>query len=417
MKKREQIVLPALRGVMGDWVFYSCLMDINEVSERVRYADELHGNKGLSGMIQRRLKLGRGRQIATYLGTQKERFFNSLVIGAYGGRPGWRALTNIRDRTAKADLENLSEETVESAGFLILSGGEKLFVIDGRHRLAGIKIAVKEGLVKDPYDTLSVIFVSHQATAKGLKRTRRLFSALKKTTRPLSKADIVALDKEDTMAICARWLIEKTTLFTGERVAFVASNNMPISNSTSLTTIGNLYDLLKTIFTKTRFDLKRTRAELQRARPSDEDLEAYFKYAKSFFNLLKKHFPELGEFFASEDTEDTVLKYRGSHGGSALFRPIGLDVFVKVIAELNRDHSLEEAVKLVTKLPRKLSEPPFAELMWNTSTNTIIKSHRVILREVLLYMLGGSKLSDEDLAERYRRETGNERALLPDRVV
>ena len=417
MKKGEQIILPALRGVMGDWIFYSCLMDINDISERVRYADEVHENEGLSDMIQRQLDLGRSQQIATYLHEHKERFFNSLVIATYDGQPNWRGLSDIRGRAVKADLKNLSDETVESLGFLMLSGGEKLFAIDGQHRLAGIKRAVKEGLVKDSYDTLSVIFVPHQTTVEGLERTRRLFTTLNKTARSVSKGDIIALDEDDVMAICVRWLIEKTTLFGGERIAFVEKNNMPTSNSTSLTTIGNLYDLLTIIFTKTRFDLKSPKAELKRVRPSDAALEAYFKYAKEFFNLLKKHFPELEEFFVSEDTTDTIKRYRGRHGGSALFRPIGLDIFVQIIAKLNSDYSLPEAVKLTAKLPRKLSEPPFAELMWDTSTNTIVGGHRVTLREVLLYMLGHSKFSDEVLTEHYRKKVGNENASLPDRVV
>ena len=33
-KKLSEIVLPALRGVMGDWVYYSCLMDLGELSSR-----------------------------------------------------------------------------------------------------------------------------------------------------------------------------------------------------------------------------------------------------------------------------------------------------------------------------------------------------------------------------------------------
>ena len=415
MKKLEQIVLPALRGVMGDRVFYSCLMDINEISERIRYADEVHESKGLSEMIQRQLNLGRSRQIATYLGTQDDRFFNSLVIATYDGKPCWRALKDIRGRAAQADLKNLSEETVESLGFLIFSGDEKLFAVDGQHRLAGIKRAAKEGWVKAPYDTLSVIFVAHQTEA--IERTRRLFTTLNKTARPVSKGDIIALDEDDAMAICVRRLIEETVLFKGERIAFVASNNMPTSNSTSLTTIGSLYDLLKIIFTKTRFDLKTPKPKLQNERPSDKALNAYFKYAKEFFKLLEKHFFELGEFFASEDTKDTVLRYRGSHGGSALFRPIGLDIFVQIIAMLNSDYPLAKAVRLAAKLPHMLSEPPFAGLMWNTSTNTIVNSNRVILREVLLYMLGRSKLSDDDLTERYRKAIGNGEASLPGRVA
>ena len=42
-----KIVLPALRGVMGEWVYYSCLMTLDELAKRVSYAEEIHNNKNL----------------------------------------------------------------------------------------------------------------------------------------------------------------------------------------------------------------------------------------------------------------------------------------------------------------------------------------------------------------------------------
>ena len=80
-EKSKHIVLPALRGVMGDWVYYSSLMDMRELGNRVRFADEVHENHNLSDMIQRELSRGRSKTIANYLVDQPERFFNSLVVG------------------------------------------------------------------------------------------------------------------------------------------------------------------------------------------------------------------------------------------------------------------------------------------------------------------------------------------------
>ena len=158
-KKAERIVLPALRGIMGSWVYYSCLMDLKELSSRVRYAEELHKNKSLSDMIQRKLTRGRSKEIATYLETQPERFFNSLVIATYGGQPNWHALSDIRSKSQNEELQNLSEETMESVGFLSLRGDEELFALDGQHRLAGIKKAVKDELVQDPYDEIPSVSI------------------------------------------------------------------------------------------------------------------------------------------------------------------------------------------------------------------------------------------------------------------
>ena len=71
--------LPALRGTIGDWVYYSCLMPLKLLAERVRYATELHTSQRLSDMIQRELSGDRTREIADYL-TNPERFFSSLVL-------------------------------------------------------------------------------------------------------------------------------------------------------------------------------------------------------------------------------------------------------------------------------------------------------------------------------------------------
>ena len=416
-KRKKEIVLPALRGIMGDWVYYSCLMSIDEIAMRVSYADEIHNNKKLSDMIQRRLKAVRSEQISEYIRTQDERFFNSLVVATYGGQPNWSAIENLRSTERKEFVGGLSEETVNSVGFLSLNGREKLFAIDGQHRLSGIKKAIRGGLDQDPPDDLSVIFVAHKTTNKGVERTRRLFTTLNKTARPVSKSDIIALDEDDVMAICVRRLIEETKPFSGEHIAFVATNNLPTTNIKSLTTIGNLYDILTTLFTSVETDLMEKRAELQRARPDDKTLEKYFSLSKKYFLLLGKQFPTLAEFFAAAETEPIVKKHRGTHGGDALFRPIGLAIFAEIIAKLSKSYSLEKSIELLGKLPTKLSDAPFEGLMWSSASQRIDNSNKVTLREVLLYMVDNSKWRDAILVERYRRDLGDDQAELPEKVV
>ncbi len=413
---RAALVLPALRGVMGDWVYYSCLMDLGNLAKRVHYAKEVHKNESLSKLIQRQLNSGRSKQIAEYLRNQPERFFNSLVVATYKGEPNWYALSDLKSRSSNDELRDLNEETIGSVGFLTLRGDEELFALDGQHRLAGIKKAVKDGVDQDGYDDISVIFVAHKDTQKGLERTRRLFTTLNKTERPVSKGDIIALDEDDVMALSVRWLIEETDLFSGQRVAFVASNNMPSANTTSLTTIGNLYDVLSILFTSAKSDLKKGRADLQRVRPKDEELHQYFEFAKTFFISMRDNFSELAAFFSAKDTTTPVKKFRGSHGGSALYRPIGLEVFARIIARLTANMPIEQAVAHASKLPTTLSDEPYLGLMWDARNRTISNSHKVTLRETLLYMLGVSKFSDEKLLERYIKETGNDKASLPARV-
>ena len=85
----NEIVLPSLRGVFGDWIYYSCLIPMAEIASRVDFANEIQKNKKLSKLIQRELKRNRASEIKDYLLQENERFFNSLVIAIHGGRPNW----------------------------------------------------------------------------------------------------------------------------------------------------------------------------------------------------------------------------------------------------------------------------------------------------------------------------------------
>ena len=77
---------PAIQCRLGDWVYFISALPFAEVAERIRRAEEVHTNKGLSDMIQRALN-ERKSDIADYIRTQDERFFNAIVVGIYGGSP------------------------------------------------------------------------------------------------------------------------------------------------------------------------------------------------------------------------------------------------------------------------------------------------------------------------------------------
>ena len=414
-------ILPALRGIMGSWVYYSCLMTFRELSALVSFAEQVHDYTGMSQMIQRELRDDRTQAIADYIKEENQRFFNSLVVAVYGGEPNWHALTNVRNKSIDELLENLRTETIESVGFLTLRGDEKLFALDGQHRLAGMKAIVAEPYEPALDDEVSVIFVSHKRSGTGLERTRRLFTTLNKTARPVSKRDIIALDEDDVMAICVRRLIEQTDLFPGRRILFVESNNIPPQNFECLTTIGNLYDILTTLFTKANFSLRKRKAGLQTFRPDEATVDRYFEYATEFFVLLRAHFPELEEFFSACQPTEVVQRYRGKEDGNALYRPVGLDIFTEIITRVTRDKSLSDAIATVSMLPRELNKSPYSRVIWNPDTGNMITGavRKVTVREILGYMIGrnGSAYKKEDLLERYRRDTGDAEVELPSRLI
>jgi DNA sulfur modification protein DndB len=169
---------PALRGIFGDWVYYSCLMSVAEVSERLSFAAEIHKSKEMSEWNQRRIDEGRSKEIADYLIREPQRFFNSLVVAICGGDPAWHAFSNFKPLADDIDLADVPDDVEASVGFLSLTGQEKMFAIDGQHRLAGMKEAVKQQSELGK-DEVSLILVAHKTSHSGVERTRRLFTTLK----------------------------------------------------------------------------------------------------------------------------------------------------------------------------------------------------------------------------------------------
>lgn len=381
----SEIYLPALRGLFGSRAYYSCVIPAHELVKRVDFADTLHNSATLSQLIQRELKVKRGRAIANYLKSEEDRFFNSLVIAVYGGSPEWHPSTMTIEGKVKAS--SVSVDALNTLGFLRLSGKEKLFAIDGQHRLAGMKVAQSKGQASGE-DEVSVILIAHSNTKPGLIKTRRLFTVLNKKAVSVSKGEIIALDENDIMAIVCRQLIEKYDLFANNNIAVKATNNIAESDDESITTIGNLYDLLLNLFEKIHNQGKKKDLKNE-ARPDDESIDVYYQFALSFFQDLFKIFPELREYAKKGNQKAAIKIHRGKHGGSILYRPIGLTLTIELIAGLmSIGVDQKNAMKRVAKLPRELNKPPFSYTLWNTPLSRMDGKNRVAVRDYILCELG-----------------------------
>lgn len=383
-------ILPALRGEMGDWVYYSALMPLAEVAKRIRFADEIHPTTTtLSDLLQRSINKGRGKEIADYLLTENQRLFNSLVVAVYGGQPEWFAFDNLRAKGSGIKVDDISPAAKSSVGFLSLSGEEHLYALDGQHRLAGIRLAVERKMELSE-EEVSVIFVAHKNTSDGMRRTRRLFTTLNKRAKPVTKGEIITLDEDDAMAITARRLVTENSMFNGNRIAKVATNNIPRGNTTCLTTIGNLYDVLKIIFTKVKSNEKTESKELTYYRPSEERLESLYVLAVSVFESMRQHLIPLDEFFKSRKPESVVAKYRGDFGGNLIFRPVGLHLLTCVFAEQSQEYTFDQACKRMASLPMRIDKVPLLNLVWDPVRKAMKKpQEKVLVRDLYRYLLGG----------------------------
>jgi DNA sulfur modification protein DndB len=405
--------LPALRGNFGDWTYYSTVIPMPELADRVSFADDIHDNAALSSWIQRSLKGNRAGDIAEYLRIQPERFFNSLVIALYGGTPQWVPIKLPTPSKNGPDLGSAAEVL----GVLHLSGGEKLFAVDGQHRLAGMKRflsdhakaaeSTRSNTAVD--DLVSILVVAHRVDRKI--RTRRLFTTLNKTAVPVSKMERIALDENDAMAITARRLVEDHKWFQSPRIAMHHTNNLGRDEGVALTTIGNLYDILRDLFLAVG-DFKKK--ELEFIRLSDAKLDSYYKLADSYFGALAEIEPALKAYFDAKDPSEICSENRTTDGGSVYFWPIGLALMTDVAMTLRTEKGSEWKEWLAV-LPKRMEDAPFRGTIWS-HRKTIDAKGKILCRDILLYMCGVGDGAASSLRERLRAMSGDDSASLPRRL-
>jgi len=200
------IDIPAIRGTIGKLTFYTATFSFKQIEERVKPADdELHTSSSLREQLQRALT-DNHKSITEYILKQNEHFFNALVLAMYDGDPTWNEL----------EFE-YNNNSYHSMGFLHLNGEERIFPVDGQHRVEGIKGALKEN-PKLNDEKITVIFIGHHNDKEGKEKTRRIFSTLNRYAKPVKLGDIIALDEDDTVAIVTRNLLESYPLFIKDNV-------------------------------------------------------------------------------------------------------------------------------------------------------------------------------------------------------
>ena len=358
---------PALRCRMGDWIYYSTFFRFADVAAWIKPTKEVHPNPRLSERIQRQLNKRHAKDIATYLSSEPERFFNALVIGVYGGEPQFGPMNVTVDRdTGWAPLSEAEEDELEaSVGLLQLEGTERLFAIDGQHRVAGIKKAVLENpdLMEDE---IAVIFVGHEDSPAGLRRTRRLFTTLNKSAKRVSTADIVLLDEDNSFAITVRRIVNEFEPFKEGRLVRFEGNGsaIPASNKSDLTSIIAIYEVAQDLYgSKPIAPFKETRRTLLNGRQNEAVLETLFELCVAYWRGVAETFPLIGQTFAGAVSAGELRKLTVNH---LLARPVGQRVLASAAHVLmSRGVPLAKALAGFEKVPTNLGDEAWHYLLWD----------------------------------------------------
>ena len=357
----KSIFFPSIRGQIGDWVYYSSVIPILEIAERVSYVKDVHSCSSLSNLLQRSIKEKRKTEISDYLSKTDARFFNSLVLAVYGSNPEWFPASIAAAEAGVVDIEG-------EVGLLKFSGDEEIIPIDGQHRLAGIKTLFNRYNSGDispndefPFtsDMVPVIFIAHRKESEAHRlRTRRLFTTLNKYAVKVNRYEIISLDEDDPMAITTRWLVENDKRFSEGRIKFKGGSNISVEDG-CLTSIENLYDVITILFTKV-YRIGTVKQLTTDKRPSDTLIKKYREYALQFFECLAENYQEIGKYYSHKNFEKYASRQREK--GHLLFRPVGLKLFANLLSKFE-GKDIADRFSQIKEVPYSLYDKPYFGLL------------------------------------------------------
>lgn len=402
-----KLILPCLRGVVGDWVYYSTLMTAEQISTWIKTAKDIREAKSLDEELQRDLK-ERKKQIAQYLLYDKSRFFNSIIVGIFEGIPDWREFDLSKAQKEYAD-QFKTEYFKESLGLMVFNGSEKMFAIDGQHRVAGIQLAHSKdsvGIIND--DQYSIIFVAHIDDAQGMKRTRKLFSDINKNAKPVAKRDKIIIDEQDITSIVTRRVFAESKYFNkGKLISLSEQTNLEADDIIHFTNITNLFDVITIL--KRIYKIPKNTNEWD-----EENVLAFKKIVFEFLDLIFNNKQEYKDFFILKTKKLNELRENNSY---LLFRPVGFTLIAKLYVAFAKKKELPYFINNINKISYIFPDSPFNKIIWNQGKMDVKGSTQTLMVDLSIYLLNKYTGSTYELLKRLRDITKNDYIELPSKLV
>jgi DNA sulfur modification protein DndB len=317
-------------------------------------------------------------------------------LAVYDGDPLW---TEVR--------YEINDETYYNIGLLELSGTEKIFPVDGQHRVEGIKAATLQN-AEIENETISVMLIGHNNTPEGRERSRRIFSTLNRYVKPVRLGDIIALDEDDIVAIATRELLESYPLFTGNKIKASNSKSIPANDKAAFTSLMTLYDChiaLLNVFLSELNNRNYTAKQLKdylKYRPDESVIANFTNYLVNFWNGMRSAFSEI-EIFTQTNSNNAAEEMRSqTTGGNLFFRPIGLLPFVESIAKIkstNTNLSYENILQRYANMNRIVSIEPWQRILWNPLTDKMVMKNQSLVKYILITLFDSNLLTQRDKQE------------------
>ncbi|MBN3897630.1 MAG: DNA sulfur modification protein DndB [Nostoc sp.] len=401
------LVIPCVKGRMGNTDFYQAKMSARDLVQGVRAASSLEEWKGMSieERMQREPDLKRIKgEIAPYIAGTQDRFFGAVIVLVYKGEIYFDSIKDWVSSKAPRAYQSVADDI----GVITIDGGS-LIMLDGQHRLLALEMVIKKpdevsGECREevPNDDICVIFINHEDNEK----TRRIFNKVNRYAKTTSRGDNIITSEDDRSAIIARKL-----LLDGAPLGVKANgssdvivewkNNTLAARSTKLTTISVVYESVKLILAHNSVPLDPT------VRPTEEELEEYYGWAEQLWNTVLEKLQPYRE--ALIDSSQIPEMRKDNHPYSLLFKSAAqIALFKGVIIAIRGDLiSLDQAVQRANKIDWRMSSEIWTNVLV-TPGGTMARAQQAqnLGGKLIAYLISADKMTQEEI-EALQREYNN----------
>ncbi|AFY35081.1 DNA sulfur modification protein DndB [Calothrix sp. PCC 7507] len=398
------LVIPCVKGRMGNTDFYQATMKARDLVQGVRPANELDEwtTMSIEERLQREADPKRIKEeIAPYIAQSKDRFFGSMIVLVYKGEIYFDTIRDWVSNKAPRAYQSVADDI----GVVTIQSGS-LIVLDGQHRLLALRQVIMNEVTGEcreevPNDDICVIFIHHESNEK----TRRIFNKVNRYAKPTSRGDNIITSEDDRSAIVARRLLSegaplgvKTKSSKGSDELIVEwKNNTIAARSAKLTTISVVYETVKLILKDKGVTLDPT------SRPTEEELEQYYELVEQFYNTVLEGLQPYKE--ALIDSSHIPQMRKDEQPYSLLFKPIGqLALFRGLIAATRNNRlSLSEAVERVNKIDWRMTSDIWKNFLVAPS-GTMLRGEQppVQTGKLIEYMIAADKMIQQDIEAIHR---------------
>jgi DNA sulfur modification protein DndB len=374
----NRISLPCLRGVIGDWTFFSTIMKIKNIVTDYRIitvseSEELYTHS-INEVLQREINEKRIEKIKDYLLNNAEHFFSSIIVAIHNGNPIWSDF----DIETHFRIENEIIENEEDLNFI-------------ENKLGVLTLSGEE--------EVPIILVVHKNNLK--ERTRRLFTVLNKYAQKPNEAELIIIDEDDVSSIITRKLLETHPILSLDNaISDSNSANLSSTDYSNFSTLVIINRINKIILKENRINYT--------MRPNDDLIGEYYNKVVLGGNYFFEVFPITEQFIRGGLGEnrfpngDLITRNRET-GGSLLLRPVGQMLFAETyILFSSSKEELEILKEKLQGVDSNLNGSTWKYVFWN---NKMLAKNDALKRNILFYLLG--KYKNENIHNEIRGVLNN----------